>query len=530
MESQSLPVGLTYGDPRVIPLSEKRLESYPYKHMKPIADTTYGRQYAKSGKDWDETNDAEWEEYVQTGASVANIEKLADHFMVRPKWANVMAQIQKCDVPPIVPSGPLMDLTINMVTDYLTYMESGFGFCENWKFDLSTSGGFPWNKRKVKTKGDIKENHNEELLEYTHNLDYEIIDCYNDKIELLSMADFDRKKVRGVFGSSYQGNMRERLAFGGQNELLHAGSSDSWIKYGFVKQYGGFNTLIQQLEPYDTIVESDTSGWDRTVFLEPVYEVRKRLLTNYQEYSIFIDRVAADNISPKVLLPNGYIVQRVTGNDSGKNNTTTDNCIAHLIILFYLFNKRQYEMGMQPSISYILDNAKFFIYSDDKIGGFYMDKWFDSIEHFKEFESSVYAEFGMVLKQSAIMVTRKDPGQRIDPGHSFLGSFCHYDEDNHMYLPYPRLGKICSSFCRKYAMKDVVIRFVRLIDLTVNTFPNPEIYAEAIAYLQWFYNKHKKHRAIFNELLNDLDVKLKVASTFSRIYTGFEGIRSRLIF
>jgi len=391
-------------------------------------------------------------------------------------------------------------------------------------YDLSTSAGLPYSKDKLRSKNDVLKYDQNNLVKYIYDLSYPAISAYNDKDELLDADDLERGKIRGVFGGSFHGIYREKFCYGLQNDKLLKNYANCWIKYGLVKQYGGFNRAIQSLEEFPFIWESDISGYDRKIFLKFVYMIRNANIDDpLGHYKDLVECVTESNLHPIVLLPNGYVVKRKTGNNSGNNNTTTDNSIAHFVIMVYLFTKKLMLMGEVPKLTYIFQNAKLMIYSDDKLGGCHLDKFgFESPQEFLDFEREVYCEFGLECKPSTQVWSLKEPGERLNNKHSFLGSFTHFDLESNMYVPYPRFGKICSSLVQKYNNKDVLIRFLRVMCLVINSYPNQDIFEEAVKYLKFFYDKHPKLNYIFDDALQSCDLEIDSRSTFRRIYLGFE--------
>lgn len=480
--------------------------------------------YKNSGSNYIDIKDRDFQEFKMAGNLATNLEKYADSFEVRPIYKDVLAQIAKCDKPAILPDNPIFERTIEVLTSYFSFMESEPGHDNNEQtYDLGTSPGLPYNKNKMRTKRQVLEVMPEKLKEYITDLDYPDIDCANDKIELLTSEELKRHKVRNIFGSSFHGIYREKTIYGRQNNAFADKWKDGWIKYGFVKQYGGFNRLLKQLEKYDTLFESDCTGWDRSAPLSPVYRIRNALLIKLNDYWISLrDKVTKSNVNPTVLLPNGYVVQRQTGNDSGKNNTTLDNSILHKIIEVYKFFKRMDALGIPLELSYLFENAHVAIYGDDKFGGMNLFKFFDSVEHFKQFEIETYAEFGLEIKPGTQIVSFKGAGAMIPPEHSFLGSFAHFDNDKYVYVPHPRLNKVCSTMTQRYNGKDKIVRFCRMLNLALNCYPNKPVFEEALNFCKFLYGRDKDERWQFDEILRNVDISLSADDSFRRIYQGFE--------
>jgi len=508
------------------PVTTERLAQYPYKHLTLVCDSDYRRQYPNSGLNYTKVQDPDWQQYKLSGGLHSLIEKHASCFKVRPLWNNVMAQILKCDVPAVLPFGRHIDKTMALCHGYFKFLLSTPShITSDHSYCLSTSPGLPESKNGFRSKRRVLEFAKDRLFKYVFDLGYPVIDSYNDKDELLDIEELSRNKVRGVFGSAFHGIIREKFLYGLQNTKLLENWKNSWIKYGLVKQYGGFSAAIKTLEKHTFVWESDLSGFDRRVCLDLVYKIRNANLLKVDGIDLtnVIDAVTMDNTRPKVLLPNGYVVQRATGNDSGKNNTTTDNSIAHFIMLLYMFVKQLMLIGKEPKLSYIFEHATLMIYSDDKLGGMDLDAFgFDSAEDFLAYERECYSEFNMECKISAQLHTVKLKGERVDSRHSFLGSFCHFDESSMMYLPYPRLGKICATLTQKYGTMDKIIRFTRVVSLTLNCYPNPDLFEEALAYLKWIYAKDPALCWQYDEYLHMFEIEFSVRESFRRIFIGFE--------
>jgi hypothetical protein len=510
------------------PITGKRAKNFPYEHLKPICDSNYRRPYLDSGPNYIVQFDRDWLNYSSSNPGRDFLQKGSDYFKNIPLLQNVEAQIKKCDVAPKAPDNPVFKRTMELMHSYFKILKSEIKYDPEAQFTLGTSGGIPYNKSGLRDKRAILASDLNNWMKYTFDMNYRDIGCYNDKDELLSMEELSRGKSRGIFGSSFHGIFREMMVYGEQNKIILQNHEESWIKYGFVKQYGGYNKLMKTLERFSFRWEGDFSGFDRKVWLKYVYELRNANLINAHEYKELVERVTKDNVNPLVLLPNGYVVERQTGNSSGKLDTTCDNSIAHMIIKMYLFVKRFHQIGYaldEITLSLIFNNVVLALYSDDSIGSFDLDTFeFETPEVFLDYEREVYSEFGLEMKRSAQFYSIDKTLGRLDPKHSFLGSSAGFDEHINAYVPVPRWGKICSSFTQKYSGRDKVQRFIRYVVLTLNCVPDTEYYDNAMHFLNWYYN-HPDNRAfvyMFDEILHELDLDACVKATFSKQYMGFE--------
>ncbi len=510
------------------PIVGKRAYSFPYKHLEPVCDSNYRRPYLDEGPNYIVQFDRDWLEYCKKYPERTFLKQHSEYFRNIPLAKNVEAQINKCDVAPKFPNNVEFRHTMKLAHSYFKIIRSEIKLDPEAQFTLGTSGGIPYNKSGLRDKRIILDKDLENFIKYVFDLNYPDIGCYNDKDELLSKEELDRGKSRGIFGSSFHGIFREMMVYGEQNKILLSNHEDSWIKYGFVKQYGGFNKLMKSFERFSFRWESDFSGFDRKAFLRFVYELRNENLINRDEYVELVARVTEDNVNPLVLLPNGYVVRRKTGNSSGKLNTTCDNSICHKIVKLYLFVKALRRNGYhfdEITLSLIFNNVVMAIYSDDSLGSMDLEFFgFESPEEFLQFERETYDEFGLEVKKSAQFYSLDKKLGRLDPKHSFLGSSAGFDEFINCYIPVPRWGKICSSFTQKYSGRDKVQRFIRYVVLTLNCVPDSDYYDNAMHFLNWYYN-HPDNRSliyIFDEILKELDLDACVKATFSRQFMGFE--------
>lgn len=476
--------------------------------------------------------------------------------MVRAKLQSVYFSINKCDVPAIDPSpSKAIDTAMRFTEIYLSYIRCGlFRPDGGHEYNLNTSAGLPWLKYTCdcgtihKKKGELFEcpKGMDKVKHLVSDFYYIPVDTYNDKLEQLPeddlIMDGVRKidengntiesKVRGTFCTPVHFLAKEKFLFGGQNKKMVEGNMSSWIKYGGVKQYGGFNEMIKPLERFEFRCESDISGFDRTAYLKRVYILRRKLLiTKYSpQLEELINHVESHNINPSVLLPSGLIVQRQTGNDSGRDGTASNNSILHLLILIYLFTKRQEFLNRPFSYEDIFLNVEMLIYSDDKLGSFSLKYWgFEAPEDYLSWERDIYAEFGMKIKKSSQLWTLSEPGKTLDSRHSFLGSYCHFSESTNMYLPYPRFGKVCSSIIYNATLNkiELVNKFQKIVNLTILSYCNPVIYDLLIRYLKWFMGEYPEFYEQFLLALDSREVNVATKLSFDRIYSGFEALNKQ---
>lgn len=285
--------------------------------------------------------------------------------------------------------------------------------------------------------------------EYVDDMDHVPTSIVNFKNEFLTLHDLERKKVRLVDAQDKTFLSKAKLLYDNQNQAIMDDWMDGYIKYGMVKQNGGFDSVIRKFEKCYIVSKSDCSGWDKSCVLTDVYTFRNKCLIHSEELMDFELKlksyVTFYTLNQFRLLPDGRIIKMDHSNNSGQNNTASDNHLLHVIIGFDLVLTCYFSVFKEyPSYD---DFFKFFemaIYSDDKLFGlnFPMD-----LEDFKKIEIEVYSKYGMTIKADGSAAIYHVPGNIFSEldDLEFLGSTALYDKLYEMYAPVPRYGKLCTS-------------------------------------------------------------------------------------
>lgn len=497
--------------------------------MRVIAESDYTLGLPADAPRFIDTLDPIFQKFRETIPGESQIEKRAGYHKVIATQKNFKSAYIKHDVPVVVPDNPLFDDVIDRVSDYFSFMHSEIEDIQDEKHDinLATAAGLPFSKLGYKKKLHAFTDGADVLEDLCSRFDHIAIDSDASKIELLSEEELKNNKLRDIKVSYLPHLMAQKILYDRQNALMIANHANMWIKYGVVKQYGGFHRMIKPLEKFMMRMESDGRKWDKTIYLMPTYKVRHRNLKVHPRLKELHDWCMYFVKNPYVLLPNGQVVRLKTGNMSGRNNTTPDNCVAHFIIRIYLYAKmllRAYP-DENWSFSTIFAKAVECIYSDDKIGAFDCEFYKITREEYIELEKETYAEFGIEIKPSSFLLTM-GPG-RIDPKHSFLGSYCEYDEFSQRYIPSPRFDKVCASLVLEPLNKieNPIDYYQRVLNLVILSYPDEKVFEEGVQYLKFLYDYPKfiPHRWRMNEILNLNNIDVDSRDSFYKLYLGYEG-------
>jgi len=434
----------------------------------------------------------------------AKVNKYATHRGVRANRSNFEKSIRKCDVPMIFPDDQLQWRVEKECSLYLApaLTSTVLQAHDQIYIDSSTSPSSYWKRKGCKTKGEALKH--PDFVNAFFNVNEEVVCDYNPKYEALpSESIIVDNKVRGTFNPPVHSIVREKVLFENQNRQLKLFSREPEypIKYGFVKQYGGFSKLGKIFERYEYCETDDCQGWDRIAFLGRAYNLRIPYIGGIDNHLNTLYTCMAVTVWALVICPDGVVRARPTGNISGGNNTTADNCLVHFPILIRVFFKVwNRAFGCWPSIKQIFSQVHFAIYSDDSVVGINLSFFNMSVDEYRSIKIETYLEFGLVLKAS--QHARIVAFERLDNTIKFLGSGFQYYPFLDSYIPYPNEEKICSSLKYTLDTKNFTDVFARALALTIISAPVPWLFETAKSFLNFL-----SYRVNWSETNMSLDWK-----------------------
>jgi len=495
----------------------------PYKHVTFVSATSFRQPHSKDAATYTITPDPYFQQFKSSGKiDVSALEAKATYYRVKQNRENTDIASKKFDTPLVQPNNELFHRAMDVATSYFSYIRAGPKV--DFEQNLNASSGKYWKERGYPKKKDLYEMRDgvlcpkKEFLERIWSTDTIPLNtcCNKDEYlpeeEVSSIAQGGKSKLRLFEIPDADHGLRQTMFLGGQNEKMCAQHEKHWIQYGMTKEYRGFNRLIGRLKRFTLRVEGDVSRYDKNCNMRIVYNIRsKHLLINGIPYTEWLQKERCDipkeildfmalydytryyTEHPHVILPNGDIVVLATGNCSGSGATTGDNCIFHVVIKIYECFKMLVKIFGSEARLTKAEIDKYwdhFIYGDDFLSGFMHKKLGVSVEDYLANMRETYAEFGMELKPSASFHSESEEGGRVDPRHSFLGSYCGWSETFGCYVPIPRVEKIASSIC--YVPLDNSMSkaefWIRSYVLAVHLIPVPELCNVALQYCKFLYD------------------------------------------
>lgn len=512
----------------MLPPTDEQKQSF--KHLEVIAILPGSRIYPRKGENYTDTYDENFKEFSKLVDTTPIIEA-ADYHKVRATDRCMKKEIDSLDREAICPdfNDPLLVHTMNIMRAVMApVLTARVDPDREYHYHPSTAPGIMLKRNGYKTKQEALQS---PLFKRTVlSVKHVPLAGFNDKVELLPKEDILNDKLRGTACTGLDLLAKQKLFFDAQNENIVKNCDKSWIKYGFTKQYGGFHRLLSRFEKYTAKVMSDVSKWDKSVFLLLVYMLRIEFLSYPEELTDLLMYTVFFSIYNVLVLPDGRVILRKTGNNSGQNSTASDNSIMHKIIAVYLFVFIYFKkFGTFISMKDLFENVDMALYSDDKLGAFMIEFFDITVEEYILYETEVYAKFGLVVKPRSFKITI---GKGIlDPSFEFLGSLAHFDKFYNRYLPVPRYGKICSSIIYEPISKlDGFETYMRAHTLALHCAINVPLFNILKQYCEFLYNKFKFDRAKINDVLGTLNLNQTITyEEFAKLYLGHEsGIKQIL--
>jgi len=179
------------------------------------------------------------------------------------------------------------------------------------------------------------------------------------------------KEREYLLRSNYVGNKKQRtfiiepfeLLF--HHKIIYGKQSEGmknvwWSAYGMNPYEGGVNRMANVLKRYRRFTMFDIIRYDRKFpHMRAVFEIKNRFAPN----SPFRAWVTENCCKSRVVLPNGDVIEKDWGNNSGSGSTTVDNIIGMAICIVHFLLR----LGVsEEEIEHQLDA---FLFGDDVVMG-----------------------------------------------------------------------------------------------------------------------------------------------------------------
>jgi len=205
-----------------------------------------------------------------------------------------------------------------------------------------------------------------------------------------------------------------------------------WSAYGFNPYHGGTHRMATRLNRNRIKIHYDVKGWDRVLpIIMEIYQLRNAFLpVSNEELGRMIQFLTKNMMESFLVLPDGRVIIKFIGNNSGGWNTTVDNIIGHCFILSHVLHYHfKGDSGM-------VDECIANLFGDDDLMSIPAYPDFDEFSDIEESFKHVFKMYGMTL----------DPFRITDDiiGCEFLGFKIGYWDG--FYVPVYDQSRLLASF------------------------------------------------------------------------------------
>ncbi len=423
--------------------------------------------------------------------------------------------------------------------------------------DRSTSAGYPLSL-EYKTKGDFLDEGPTNLLEdFWKSLADEgertmrpIWTC-SQKRELRAAEKLLANKIRTFTASPIEHSIALNRYCLDMNTKFYQSNNKTWSFVGCSKFLQGWNALFARLAKHPNAYELDESEYDSSLFAKAMYgqmEIRWCMLAeehktpeNFRRFKRLYD----DIIHSVIVLENGELIQKHTGNPSGSANTIVDNTM----ILFRLFayawiELAEKEFGAKNAAAYAAANCADISQRDydGEIFGSYED-FVGNVEAALNGDDNTFTVSNLCNPWfnpktiapiwSGIGITTKTPcfESRQLKDVQFLSQ--GFREENGIWLPVPDTDRVLCSLRWGSSDNDVRWHLMRAYALRIDSWANLECRSFIQQYIEWIW-KHPEYKEQLNGEINglrmsDIDAMYKSNDWCRALYTGLEEKGSPLV-
>jgi hypothetical protein len=395
------------------------------------------------------------------------------------------------------------------------------------EMDLGTSCGYPHSLKFAKKSDMLKDGASSKILEdYWEAIGLReqppipIWTC-SQKIELRSIEKLEANKVRTFTASPIEHTVALNRLCLDYNNRFYASAGKTWSFVGATKYLQGWDGLYRRLNRLPHAFELDESDYDSSLFARLMYGQRDLRWSMYSDvektpenkkrlwalYDLIVHSV--------IVLENGELCQKHTGNPSGSGNTIVDNTQALFRLFAYAWivlckaeeREVSYLEFMEEVEAALNGDDNTFTVSDKVVG------WFNPTSI-----APVWTSIG---------VTTKTPCEkpRDLSEVSFLSQSFHKDVHTGVWMPVPETAKVLCSLMYGSNVDDVRWHYLRACALRIDSYGNEVVRGVLSSYIQYL---NCKHGSAMIGKCNDVDIQAirnvwMSDSAVEALYCGLEG-------
>lgn len=421
--------------------------------------------------------------------------------------------------------------------------------------DKSTSCGYPWSLKYAdkneffsdSTMQQLLDDYWSDIAKVENSDDYIPIWTCSQKRELRPLTKLNENKIRTFTACPLEVTIATNRLCWDMNNKFYNTNNKHWSYVGGNKFMQGWDQLYHRLNKHPNGFELDESDYDASLFrraLEEQSDIRFEFLQEKdktEENRRRMTRLYNTIIHSVIVMENGELVQKHTGNPSGSANTIVDNTMILFRFFAYAWIKlskqehdhinkkirsdrdalniedRKYgaEVGTE---SYFRKNVEAALNGDDNTFSCSdaVVKWFNATTI-----SNVWSAIGVTTKTDCY-----DP--RPVKQLCFLSQ--SFVEINGMMLPCPDYDRVMGSLLYGSRINDVRWHLMRACALRIESWANIKLRTHIKQYIEYLWNVHEKQLIGSVKIKEGIEINMQQIDSIYKsdewiesLYCGYEG-------
>lgn len=338
--------------------------------------------------------------------------------------------------------------------------------------DRQTSAGYPWS-RFFKNKGEFMDSAEFERVIDTYwtklGTEDPFISLWTASLKR-ELRPVEKKTQRTFTASSTEGSISANRLCLDMNEKFYASNNKTWSFVGCSKFNLGFNRLYHRLNVHPNAYALDETAYDASLFRDAMFgqrDLRWNMMHSHHktpENKVRLWNIYDQIVNSCIVLDDGQVYQKNTGNPSGSANTIVDNTMILFRLLAYAWLvccKNSRQLNDFGSYAAFMKNVEGALNGDDNTLTIS-----NSVHEFFNGEkiAAVWSSIGITTKSSS----GDWKARKLEQVDFLSHDFVNIDD---IWLPKPEREKVLASALYGNECLDVRFTLLRLYALRIESWP-----------------------------------------------------------
>ncbi|AOC37868.1 polyprotein [Barbacena virus Y] len=302
------------------------------------------------------------------------------------------------------------------------------------------------------------------------------------KAELRCKEKIEANKTRTFTAAPLDTLLAGKVCVDDFNNQFYSRHTDCCWSVGMTKFYGGWDRLLQGLPDGWVFCDADGSRFDSSLTPYLINAVLTIRLTYMEEWDIgfeMLKNLYTEIVYTPIATPDGTIVKKFRGNNSGQPSTVVDNSLMVIIAMHYAFTMRGFALDE------VENHCKFYVNGDDLIIAVHPDH-----ETFLDSLQAYFSELGLNYEFSSRTRNKEDLWFMSHKAIMVNGIYIPKLEEERIVsilqwdraeLPECRLEAICAAMIESWGYPELTHMIRRFYHWLINQEPFKQLAEEGKA-------------------------------------------------